>query len=129
MDRQSTIAFILIGVILVFWLYMNAPDPQTSQRKDQDTSIVADKSDPSPIEEELESNAQETKQPLTNFKLKPEQISDVPEKIITIETDLALMELTTKGARIKKFYLKEYKSWYYSKLKDPTNFYLSHVQL
>ena len=32
--------------------------------------------------------------------------SELPEKIITIETDLALMELTSKGARIKKFYLK-----------------------
>ena len=116
MDRQSTIAFILIGVILVFWLYMNAPDPQTSQNQNQDTTIVAEKPDTITREKEVERDSQELNQPLTEFKVESEPASDEPEKIITIETDLALMELTTKGARIKKFYLKEYKSWYYSKL-------------
>ena len=40
MDKQSTIAFILIGVILVFWLYLNAPDPNTVPQQVQDSTTV-----------------------------------------------------------------------------------------
>ncbi|MDX1702589.1 MAG: membrane protein insertase YidC, partial [Melioribacteraceae bacterium] len=108
---------------------MNAPDPPTNQNRDQDTTVIADKPETPPIEQELESNTKESQQPSTQFKIESEPASEIPERIITIETDLALMELTTKGARIKKFYLKDYKSWYYSKLEDTSNFYISHVQL
>ena len=130
MDRQSTIAFILIGVILVFWLYLNSPDPQTIQPSDQDTTLVNKpaETEPAPAENKLE-EAFEDEKPVTDFEINTASVSDIPERIITIETDLSLIELTTKGARIKKFYLKEYKTWYYSKLTDSTNFFNSHVQL
>jgi len=40
MDKQTTIAFILIGAILVLWLYISAPDPkQETKPKDKTTEI------------------------------------------------------------------------------------------
>lgn len=129
MDKQSTIAFILIGVILVFWLYLNAPDPNTVPQQVQDSTTVAKNlpaDNEKPREEKL---VTENEKPLTEFKAEELEVSDVPERIITIETDLSLIEITTKGARIKKFFLKKYKTWYYNKVADSTDFYSTHVQL
>ncbi len=42
MDRNTTIAFILIGGILVLWLYLNSPTtPPPQKGKQTDTTIVA----------------------------------------------------------------------------------------
>ena len=35
MDKQTTIAFILIGAILVLWLYISSPDPKLQQPKEK----------------------------------------------------------------------------------------------
>ena len=125
MDKQSTIAFILIGVILVFWLYLNAPDPQNLPQQKNDSTIVADKNEPK-IESETPI---EKLEPLSEFKTEEISTSKIPENIITIETNLALIEISTKGARIKKFFLKKYKTWYHEIVEDSTNFYNTHVQL
>ena len=125
MDKQSTIAFILIGVILVFWLYLNAPDPQSLPQQTPDSTVVADNNKPK--EESIASR--EIIEPLSEVKTEEVLTSGIPEKIITIETKLALIELSTKGARIKKFFLKKYKTWYHNRVEDSTNFYDTHVQL
>lgn len=125
MDKQSTIAFILIGVILVFWLYLNAPDPQTLPQQTPDSTAVADNNK---IKEESIAS-REIREPLSEVKTEEVLTSSIPEKIITIETNLALLEITTKGARIKKFFLKKYKTWYHTKVEDTTNFYNTRVQL
>ncbi len=125
MDKQSTIAFILIGIILVFWLYLNTPEPTTVPPQTQDSTIVRDKT---PKETEIEKPvAAETKKLEENIS-QPFQKEILPEKIITVETDLALFELTSKGARLRKFFLKKYKTWYHNKF-DSTDFYNTHVQL
>ena len=127
MDKQTTAAFILIGIILVVWLYMNAPEPQPPAQNLTDSSQVT-KTDPAvnQLEQEIE---------------KPESVPPVvtetgaftdgneDEKIITIENDLVKMELTSKGARIRKYYLKKYNTWYYRNIEDTSDFYNRHVQL
>ena len=40
MDKQTTIAFVLIGIILVVWLYYSAPDPQEQEFRPIDTTTV-----------------------------------------------------------------------------------------
>ena len=40
MDKQTTIAFVLIGIILVVWLYYSAPDPQVQDFRPIDTTAV-----------------------------------------------------------------------------------------
>lgn len=126
MDKQSTLAFILIGIILVFWLYLNAPEPPKQQ------PVVNEK----PLVEENLSDSLKTEKKVP-AKIEDKAIIDSsklfysnakPERVITIETDLALLELTTKGARIKKFYLKNYKTWYHNNF-ETSDFFNNHVQL
>jgi len=40
MDRQTTLAFILIGAVFVLWLYLSTPEPSKQTPSRQDTSIV-----------------------------------------------------------------------------------------
>lgn len=128
MDKQSTIAFILIGVILVFWLYLNSPEPSAVPPHTQDSTIVKENS---PIEKRHKETtfAENKSELITETISEVNEVQSTPEKIITIETDLALIELTNKGARIKKFYLKKYKTWYHQTIEDTTDFYNTHVQL
>ena len=126
MDKQSTIAFILIGVILVFWLYLNSPDPKNIPQQTADSTLVSNDDDKI---QEKPTVAEKTNEPLTEFTSEEIVESNTPEKVITIETNLALLEISTRGARIKKFYLKKYKTWYHNLVDDSTNFYNTHVQL
>ncbi|MCB9249697.1 MAG: hypothetical protein H6613_14690 [Ignavibacteriales bacterium] len=130
MDRQSTIAFILIGVILVFWLYMNSPEPPVNPPKTDDSTKVVTNNDTVKIETKT---AAESKSDIAKDEEAEAPASfnniNAPEKVITIETDLALIELTSKGGRFRKFYLKEYETWYHNKIEDTSDFYNSHVQL
>lgn len=125
MDKQTTLAFILIGVVLVAWLYLNAPDPNEQQNLNNfpDSTIVQQK----PVVEQpkvVEPIKQKQEVPVA-FASEVEQA----EKIITLETDLAIIELTSKGGKLRKIYLKNYKTWYVDKIPEDGSFFDKHVQL
>ncbi len=119
MDRNTSIAFILIGVVLITWLYFNSPAPQPPQKKKAETTSVA-KKDTASVKEKETPKPQEEPNQFTGKVLN--------EKIITIETDLAKIELTSRGAKIRRYFIKKYKTWYHNQVSD-TNFYNQHVQL
>ncbi len=138
MDRNTTIAFILIGAILVLWFYLNSPSPEDIQKgKAADTSAVH--IDTSGIKEKKKEIAADTvepqkKQPPTveNDSLKYGKyfsVSSEQEKLITIENEFFLMELSSKGANIKKLYLKKFNNWYSPNSSEGADFYKTHVQL
>jgi YidC/Oxa1 family membrane protein insertase len=123
MDKQTTSAFILIGLILVVWLYFNSPAPQPQQKKKGQPTAVEQKDTAAvkpPVQQKQTAKPIEEPAPFGAKKL--------TEKIITIETDLAKIELTNKGATIRRYFIKKYKTWYHADVKD-TNFYNQHVQL
>lgn len=127
MDRQTTIAFIFIGIVLVVWLYMNAPDPDQIPPKGAipDTTQVVkapEKEKPVEVVPEVEEKTKKTEMVLKSAQ-------ELPEQIITIETDLAKIELTSKGGKFRKYYLKNYGTWYTKKLPEDASFYDKHVQL
>ncbi len=136
MDKQTTLAFVLIGLILIVWLYFNSPAPPPPQnQKAQDSTLVANKARQDSLKKLAEAEkarllkekkAAEEKQAKKETKI---QKQTLPEKIITIETDLAKIELTSKGARLRKYYLKKYDTWYAKEIKDTNDFYNTHVQL
>ena len=137
MDKQSTLAFVLMGVVLVVWLYFNSPEPQPQIAKQADTTIVADKATPEQIKNEIPPSSnntiksKSTSTEITNTNEEDGGIfasSNDEEKIITIENDLVKLEMTSKGGKIRKYYLKEYETWYYDKYEE-TDFYNRHVQL
>ncbi|RJQ59039.1 MAG: membrane protein insertase YidC [Stygiobacter sp.] len=119
MDRNSTFAFLLIGVILVVWLYWNSPAPEP--QKPKPTTALEQK------------DTAKTVAPVAVEEKKQEDISPFgpasqAEKVITIETELSRVELTNKGGKIRRVFLKKFNTWYYSKTKD-TTFYKKYVQL
>jgi YidC/Oxa1 family membrane protein insertase len=124
MDKQSTIAFILIGVVLVVWLYFNSPEPQPVKQRKADTTHVQTNT---PLQKPVEEKQVVEEKPEENQNT-PFAISNKPENIVTIETDLARIELTSKGAKIRRYFLKKFKTWYHTDVKD-TNFSNQYVQL
>lgn len=124
MDRQTTLAFLLIGVILVVWLYMNSPTPEQPLPQISDTTTVVPKEEEPVDEPSTTALSNDTTDSVLLFG---DQASE--EQIITIDNDLVRLELTSKGARIRKYYLKEYKTWYYHNIEDTSDFYNRHVQL
>jgi len=124
MDKQTTAAFILIGIILVVWLYINAPEPQQIPQNTNDSTLVEkDYQIPSEKEKTEPGNLQQAVNSSDSLFS-----SNKEEKVITIETDLVKLELTSKGGRIKKYYLKEFETWYHRDF-DESDFYNTHVQL
>ncbi|MCF8259985.1 MAG: membrane protein insertase YidC [Melioribacteraceae bacterium] len=132
MDRQTTIAFVLIGVILVAWLYINAPDPnQQPPITDQNQVTQESQNDSPKVQSESElpkTNLKELAESVADKDLLIQDETEEKPRIITIDTDLYRIELTTKGARFRKIYLKEYETWYHKKYPED-DFYNTHVQL
>jgi YidC/Oxa1 family membrane protein insertase len=134
MDRNTTLAFILIGAILIIWLYINSPDPETIREPERDTvttiqdtieqkELPADRT----IEKETEVVQAEGKD-LPDFGI----YFDPPAgdgRIITIETDFAIYELSTLGANFKKVFLKKFNNWYSLNSDDDEDYYKKSVQL
>ena len=126
MDKQTTLAFVLIGLILITWLYFNSPEPPKDIKKGKDSTLV--KKDKDTTEKQTVTKAVEEKIIDSSAISGPFADSRKQGRIITVETDLVKMMLNTKGGRILKYYLKEYQTWYY-KDKPENDFYNRHVQL
>lgn len=126
MDRQTTIAFLLIGAILVFWLYITNETPKVEPVK-KDTKTVITKTDSlskPPVTTVTDNSVKSDSQSLgTLFKVSADE-----GKIITIENNLYLIELSTKGGNIRKVFLKHFNNWYSSGNPD-SDIYRNKVQL
>jgi YidC/Oxa1 family membrane protein insertase len=136
MDRNTTIAFILIGAILVLWFYLNSPTPEQIQKGKQADSTIVHNDTSKQIKKEIAVDSTKIKKPVPKEVVKDStefgkyfSLSGKKEKLITVENNLVLMELSTKGANIRKCYLKKYKNWYSANNTGDTNFYKTHVQL
>ncbi len=138
MDRNTTLAFILIGAILVLWFYLNTPKPEEGQKgKTADTTAVHIDST------QIKKEKKEATVDSTLLKKSGKQVaesdsskygkffaaSNEKAKTITIENDFVLMEISTKGANIRKYYLKKFNNWYSANSNDGNNFYKTQVQL
>lgn len=104
MDRQSILGFILIFLMLMVWMWYNAPpttQPQAGQGKIQDTVKVT--SQPTqPAKQE------KVPDPLSKYFT---ESAKGKERIITVETDLYTAQISTRGAAILRWELKQHKTW------------------
>ena len=126
MDKQTTIAFILIGAILVLWLYLTAPDPnkQINPKSESTETIDSSKIKNS---DTVAVNKTVVEKPKTEF---PEVItSNIPEEFIYIETNLARFELSNKGANFRKIFLTKFNNWYSAHKKGEESNFSNYVQL
>ncbi|MBP1682467.1 MAG: yidC [Ignavibacteriaceae bacterium] len=131
MDKNTTIAFVLIGAILIIWLFINTPEQEKQQPSEKDTTTVVENKPKTLTEEKKEEKSPElqtkTAQDETSLGLFSNALSD-SGRIITIETDLAIYEMSTSGANFHKVYLKKFNNWY-SADDNNENFYKKSVQL
>ena len=129
MDRQTTLAFILIGAVFVLWLYLSTPEPVKQTTVKQDSSIV-NKGNLviPPVAEAVDSIKNPIEKPDSLKFGKYFSIQSKQERIITIENDNLLLEFSTKGGNLRKAYLKKFNNWY--SIKDTsTDIYKTKVQL
>lgn len=114
MDKNTALAFVLIGLVLIVWLYINTPEPSKLPPKKQDTTAVKfDTAQPkskveTPLEEKVKHTAIEV-DTLGKFFANAKPGKNI---ITTIETDLFKAEITSTGAKVHKFFTKNYKEWY-----------------
>jgi YidC/Oxa1 family membrane protein insertase len=132
MDKNTTIAFILIGAILVLWLFLNAPEQKREPKNNKDTTLVVEKKtvDSLKIKEEIKKPkiVTEEKKEENEYGIFSKSVID-SGRIITIETDLAIYELSTRGGNFHKVYLKKFNNWYSSGKNGEDDFYKNSVQL
>lgn len=120
MDRNTIIGFVLIGVILMAWLYFqNQNSDKDKQKREQITRQIQDSLSKLTPKDTIKK--QEVK--IDTVK-KNEQVSDSlkhgsiftkfekgEDKVIMIETDKYYAEFSTKGGTIIKYQVKGFNTW------------------
>lgn len=125
MDRNTTVAFVLIGLILMTWLYFQSPAPQPQkQTAPSSDSLVVKK----PETKTPQPAAPPVQQQEPSYFASSDSAAPA-EQIFYIENDKAYIELTSKGARIKRVFLKGYNTWYAHDLPENAPYYKKYVQL
>jgi len=126
MDKQTTIAFILIGAILVLWLYISAPPPKQPSNEKQKT-ILAQDSLKAKLKDSVITKLKEPKDTTSVFGSVKEKSEK--EIFLNIQTDLARIEFSNKGANFRRVYLSKYNNWYATSKDTNNNYIYKHVQL
>ncbi len=136
MDKNTTIAFILIGTILVVWLYLNSPEPTVPpvNNKPNKTLVKKDSSKINENYKKLVENKRQVKKEKTQPRKKTSygkyfKYSDKKGEMITIENDLVKIVFSTKGANIVRYYLKKFNNWYSIGAEKDQNIEETKVQL
>jgi YidC/Oxa1 family membrane protein insertase len=114
MDRQATIGFVLIAVVLMVWMWFNTPPPPKQKPGQTDTTHAATTSvhdSPKPQLSPAQQSASQTATPLEGFGEFFSLRATGAEKILVVNTDLYTAEITTKGGLVRKWELKNYKTW------------------
>jgi YidC/Oxa1 family membrane protein insertase len=115
MGKQETLGFVLIAAVLMAWMYFTSPQRQPQQT----TAPVAAETTAA-----QQTPARESITPQQQLKTEKSAedkndsygkyfagTGDGKEQTFTIETDLYIAELSTKGGAIKQWILKKHKTW------------------
>jgi YidC/Oxa1 family membrane protein insertase len=119
MDKQSTLGFVLIALVIMVWMWYSSPKPQPAQQGAQSSHSVQrdsiSKQKPAISAQAAPStrNADSSAQMTSTEKLGKyfAEASQGEERTIRIETDKYIAELSTHGGVIKRWTLKNYKTW------------------
>lgn len=110
MDRNTVLAFILIGLVLMVWLWYNTPDPSKLPKKKQDSTQVQKQ-----VVEKVKPEEKISESPITKSDSLGIYFSKVElgkNHITTIETPLYKVEINSTGGKFNRVFLKKYKEWY-----------------
>jgi YidC/Oxa1 family membrane protein insertase len=108
MDKRTTLAFVLIGLIFVVWMLMFSPKPPAPKKID---SVATAQTTPTQAQPPAASPAPAA--PAENFTGTPyEGFAGAGDHYVTIDAPLYRAILNTKGGLLSRFELKNYKTWY-----------------
>lgn len=108
MDRNTVIGFLLIGLVLMLWMWLNAPQPQQIKplQHSDTTATLSQRKDTA------------EQPPVTERRTAEDSLGTFfavhvkgAEKLLTIETDEYVAVVSTKGGVLKSWELKKYKTW------------------
>ncbi|MCX6145367.1 MAG: membrane protein insertase YidC [Ignavibacteriales bacterium] len=115
MDRQSILGYILIFILLVVWMWMSSPKQgqQAEQQKTVATQLAQQDSARRAAAAVVQPAASQapTEKPVDPLGKFFSGRDKGQEQIITIESDLFIAEISTKGGVVKRWELKKYKTW------------------
>lgn len=112
MDRNTTIGFILIGLVFVAWMYWSSRDvPKNQAAPDETTELAPDTSSPRnniPAPSDARPSKSADSAALGSWFA---GLSSRAERTVLVETEKALIEFSSRGGTIKRWTLKGYKTW------------------
>jgi len=111
MDKQTTLGFVLIGLVLIVWMWVQSPTPQQSRLPVPDSSRVATQPTREPTPREVQSTGSATALSQDSLGKYFTPLSSGEEKVLLIKTDLYAAEISTKGGLIRNWTLTRYKTW------------------
>lgn len=129
MDRQTTLAFLLIGLILMVWLYIQTPPPQPPPQDQSKEQTVDSLNGTKAAEKEKPVTAQVTAENDSMPFGKHFANNSGTSGLIRIETDLLYIEMSEKGGKFYKYFLKEFNNWYIDDLPENAPYYQKNIQL
>ncbi|MEO8514980.1 MAG: membrane protein insertase YidC, partial [Ignavibacteria bacterium] len=126
MDRNSIVGFVLIGVILIGWLYFqnkNTP-PKVDEKKTEQVRIDSlnnvQKQEQQKKQQQVQDSVKKITTADTTKGIQPvsekygalfSKFEKGDDKIIIIETDKYYAEFSTKGGALIKYEVKGFKTW------------------
>lgn len=111
MGKQETIGFILIAVVLIVWMFLNAPEPPPPSSVQEDTVAVVPRDTTKPVKRQVPTQPSEATGRLDTLGQWFGHLATGREEIVRVESELYSAEVTTKGGLIRKFQLKKYRTW------------------
>jgi YidC/Oxa1 family membrane protein insertase len=105
MGRQEVLGFVLIFGVLMVWMWMNTPEPSVQQMPPSSEQTVEKREEPT---KPVKGLSQPDGYDAGRFF---EAATQGQEKILIIESELFIAEITTKGGMLRKWVLKDYKTW------------------
>jgi YidC/Oxa1 family membrane protein insertase len=111
MDKNAVIGFVLIGIVLMVWLFMNAPPPpDKGQALSDSTKIAAVRETTKTVvpSEQVTKDAQKERDTLGKYF---SHLIAGQTKSIFIKTPKYKAEISTKGGSIRSWQLSKYKTW------------------
>jgi len=125
MDKRSIIGFVLIGIVLMIWLYWNSNSQKEAVQNKQRIDSINQKNNASVPKTDTAGTQILTPVQTDSIRTDSAAVkygnlfsSDAigsansqPEKVITVESDRAVMEFSNYGGGLKKYTIKNYETW------------------
>jgi YidC/Oxa1 family membrane protein insertase len=123
MGKQETLGFILIGMVLLVWMWMSAPPPVDRTAVPGDTAAVAIDPGRRAVDEQMHEETRTApsagRDSLGRYFA---HLAGEQDRVLFIKTDLYTAQVTTRGGQLRKWELSTFKTWngYPVQMIDPS---------